>query len=154
MNEHDYATPVNEHLALSRSIATEGQALRTYLLVGGEGGAFSDTLQTLQTNRFDLRWSSAGRQGSTPGPRDISLRRFMARNLRKKALASQLSWGKHFRTPPKCWAALRSSVRQTWLRTADTARWRVILWELNHRGTENTDEIDWVAEKAAWSFAC
>jgi hypothetical protein len=145
-------------LALSRSNTAEGQALRTYLLVGGEGDALSDTLATLRKNRIDLRWSQAGRQGRTPGPREVSLRRFLDKKLGEKALGSLLSWGnkpnKHYRTPSHCWSALRVSVRATWLRSADTARWRAILWELDHRGTENTDEIDWNTVSQSWSFGC
>ena len=143
-------------LALSRSNSAEGNALRTYLLVGGEGDALSDSLQTLRNNHIDLRWSQAGRQGRTPKPREVSVSKFLDRKLGIKSLGSLLSWGnpKHFRTPPMCWATLRVSVRETWLRTAGTARWRIILWELDHRGTENTKGIDWPTAKLTWAFSC
>lgn len=144
-------------LALSRTTTAEGQATRAYLLVGGEGKALSDTLETLRKNRIDFRWSRAGRQGGVPKPREVSLRHFLDTKLGRKALGSQLSWGskpKHHRTPPSCWGSFRVSVRQTWLRTADTAQWRVILWELDHRGTKSDAELDWSVVKQSWAFGC
>lgn len=48
-------------LVLSRSTTAEGQAIRCYLLLGGESRPFSDALQTLRNNRVDLRWRRKGR---------------------------------------------------------------------------------------------
>ncbi len=135
-------------LALSRGLDAEGQALRTYLLIGGEGDALSTTLRTLQNKHVNIRWSNAGRTFGTPAPRNINLKQFFSTPLGREALLSQLGWGNHYREPPETWKTLRLIVRSVWYRTADTARWRVILFEFDHRGTGNNDTMDWASIKS------
>ena len=132
-------------LALTRTTASEAQATRTYLLLGGEASPFSDTFTTLHNNSFDLRWSNAGRSTGPPAARNVSLFDLYQSTTGRNALLALLSWSKHHRAPPDCWRMCRVTVRQLWVRTLSGVGWRACLFEFTHRGTGSTSTMPWGA---------
>jgi hypothetical protein len=149
-------------LALSRSNINEAGALRTYLLVGGESTAFSQALSSLSDAGLKLRWSAAGGGGGTPRPTTLALEQSLSKTLSHNAWEALVSWGKnpvHHRTPPLTWSSLRCSLRQRWLRTiplvgGGSIGWRMVLWELDHRGVENMSTINWSAISHSSTHLC
>lgn len=136
-------------LALSRSVSPEGAALRTYLLLGGESKIFSSVLTALRSVGLNLRWSAAGRGGNIPRPSTLSLQGSLSHSLSRNAWASLVGWGSqpHYRSSPETWASLRASVRSRWWRTipvdSGMVGWRMVLWELDHRGISSDSQVNW-----------
>ena len=131
-------------LMLSRSVVDHGGALRCYLLVGGEGAAFENTMDTLRENQISLNW----RDGSTPTTA-ISLKSLPGKHLGLTALKKLLAWNQntHVRTPAQCLRKVRCVRRASWYRTLDSIKWRMGLWELSSWGAGN-GQIDWATHKA------
>lgn len=138
--------------AISRSTDPEGRALRTYLLIGGNLRAIGDTLKTLRSARFNLRWSRAGRgSGLTPAPTTIQLAVGISSHFTPRtALEKLISWGsprRHLRNCPSTWASVRASLRARWYKTVvvdgQSTSWRLLLWEIDHRSVDNQAQLDW-----------
>lgn len=130
-------------LMLSKSTTAHGGALRSYLLVGGEGDAFINTMETLRKNAIHLNW----RDGSKAAT-EISLNALAKKHIGLNALRKLISWNanKSFRTPPECLKNVKCIRRASWYRTLDGTKWRMGLWELNHWGGAS-DAIDWLSHK-------
>ena len=141
-------------LALSRTTSAEGNARRTFLLVGGVGKSMSDTFATIRKNKMNIRWSNAGRTSGNPKPREISLEKFYRTKLGADALHSTLSRGNHFRRPPECWRQLRLTIRQKWYRTLSTVKWRMCLFEFDHRAVSTTQKMLWATAKSNMKWKC
>lgn len=142
-------------LWLSRGIGTEGQSVRTYLLIGGEFKAFSGTMNSLKNAGFNLRWSET-KNGKTPEPTSINLEKMLSKGYQKmagKQLLKLIGWGSNpivYRSPPPCWSHICCTVRAKWIRRVDPIReqdentsWRAVLWELHHRSADSQAQIDW-----------
>jgi len=146
-------------LALSRSTQTEGQAVRTYLMVGGEKDAFKNTLAKLGKLSMPLRWSPAGRGKNKPRPSTLNLLTASEKTTGLKALQQLLKRGEHCRMPPETWAKVRASMRTRWFRSIGAFRdskrctWRCVLWELDHRGFDD-DIMDWGADIKLGDLKC
>lgn len=113
----------------------------------------SHTLAGLRNIGLVLRWSPAGRGNDWPQPSILDLGRAFQVPLGRKALQTVLARGKHVRTPPECWRRLRASLRCRWFRRLDKFRgssalaWRLLLWELDHRGgAVGNGRFDWTGE--------
>lgn len=137
-------------LALSRTISPEGDALRTYLLVGGESSVLAKVLRALREHKLNLRWSPSGSKYNVPNPTILPIEQSLAESLSLNSWLSLVSWGsnpRHVRQAPETWASLRASVRARWFRTipvaGGTLGWRLILWELDHRSVGQNNTIDW-----------
>jgi len=148
-NSKDVASDVWK-LALSRSTRSEATAQRSYLVLGGESGAFSSTLSALHKIGFNLRWSPAGRGGKWPDPGTVALEKSLTTSLGKNSWRDLVAWGarpKHLRDSPDTWRSLRVSLRGRWYRTVKangkSVGWRVALWELDHRGVSASGSIAW-----------
>lgn len=148
-------------LALSRSTQAEATAMRTYLLLGGESDAFADCLSLLRKVSLNLRWSPAGRgSGKWPDPTTLSLDRSLDKSLGFNSWDNLLCWGeqKHRRKSPDTWTSLRASLRARWYRRVTTTtgalKWRMVLWELDHRGVAAKGQIDWQQRNAAIQREC
>ncbi len=147
-------------LAMSRSTDAENVARRTYLLIGGESGPFSAVLRSLRRVGLNLRWSAAGADGKIPQPTMLSLKRSLRHSVGLRAWTSAMAWGSqpHYREAPMCWATVRASVRGRWLRTVQaepqSVGWRIVLWELDHRGVDNEYVVDWDAIYSGISNHC
>lgn len=136
-------------VAFTRRMCNEAQCVRTYLLIGGEHKAFSETLTSLHKNKWNFRWSSAGR-GEYMKPESRILNLSLALQRSKSVLnaaAAVLNRGKSgLRTPPECAHSLRLSVCDIWHLKVGNRSWTAVLWELDHRGV-NENTIDWEAMK-------
>ncbi len=145
-------------LILSRGITGEQQAIRTYLLIGGEGQPISQTLSTLRNSHIDLRWSNAGRKSGPPASRDLNVDPFLASTLGDRELKYVLGWGnnpRHLREPPECWAAFRVTRRfNPWVRTVEGTGWRAVLFEIYHHGAASQDHLDWATYRSGLQFVC
>jgi hypothetical protein len=142
-------------LVLSRGNSAEGQAIRCYLLLGGEADAFAGTIATLRTNDIDLRWRNATGGGTAPARRQLNLKKLLQTKLGSDALESTLSWGAHFRQPPVCWERLVLSRRcEPWLRTLDGNGWRAVLFEVHHHGALNDQLLDTAIFNNGLKFTC
>lgn len=131
-------------LTLSRSTSAHGNSLRCYLLVGGEGDAFENTMDTLRANVIYLNW----RDGSD-ATTEVSLNALARKALGKNSLRKLLSWGpkrKYVRTPPACLRKIRILRRASWYRTLEGTKWRMGLWELTSWGAA-PGNIDWLPRK-------
>jgi hypothetical protein len=133
-------------LMLSRSIVAHGTALRCYLLVGGEGKSFQNTMDTLRKSILYLNW-----RDDSDAATEISLNALAKKTLGKNALKALLSWSqkKHVRTPPPCLRNIRCVRRASWYRTLDGTKWRMGLWELTSWGAGIGNTVDWNARRAA-----
>ena len=146
-------------LALSRSVMAEGRAVRTYLALGGSMAAVSNTLSGLRNLGLTLRWSPAGRGGDWPAPSGLDLDQAIRTRIGSRALHSLLRRGTHVRTPPRCRARLRASLRSRWFRSIDELResegaaWRFLLWELDCWGASKS-ELDWEVLLPTQRIAC
>jgi len=145
-------------LALTRGTASEGEAVRTYILIGGEADALSNTLSTLRADRGpNFRWSNAGRQAGAPATKEISLERYAQLAGGHEALKELLRWGKtqwHLRTPPECWRRAKLARRsEPWRRTIDGMGWRAVLFELHHHGVQGNGGMNPV-EVSGLTCAC
>ncbi|MCR9075169.1 MAG: hypothetical protein NXI07_03940 [bacterium] len=131
-------------LALSRGKAAHGQALRCYLLVGGEGTAFKNTTDTLRSNHLALQW-----RGDSSATVDFRLGARVQNSPSQKAIKNLLAWSNsdHARTPPQCLKYMRCVRRASWYRTLDGIKWRMGLWELTSHSAQ-TGTIDWDIHKA------
>lgn len=141
-------------IALTRSTAAESNAVRTFLLVGGVGKPMSDTFNTIRNNKISIRWSNAGRKAGTPPPREIALDKFYKTKLGAESLHSTIGAGIHFRKPPDCWRQLRLTVRQKWHCTLDTLKWRMCLFEFDHRGVQTNEKMLWSDAKMNMKWKC
>jgi hypothetical protein len=148
-------------LALSRSTATEGQALRTYLLVGGDPKSVSGVLNSLSEHHFTLRRRSYG--GAPPAPTHCALQTALNLGvtlLPHKALVELLSWknektGKHCRMPPACLSRMRLTARASWTTDAPKVpHWRAVLWEMDGRGIDRTLTVNWAPWIASLALTC
>ena len=131
-------------LMLSRSVNEHGGALRCYLLVGGEGVAFKNTMDTLRRNMLSLKWRVDS--GATT---DFNLNSQLNRPLAHRSLKEILVWGggNHVRTPDRCLGMIRCVRRASWYRTLDSIKWRMGMWELTSWGAE-AGTVDWTNFKA------
>lgn len=131
-------------LALSRSTTAHGSALRCYLLVGGEGEAFINTMETLRSNIIYLNW-----RDDSEATTEISLNALMKKKIGRSAIRKLLSWNqkKNFRTPTVCLRKVKCTRRASWYRTLDRIKWRMGLWELHTWGGDAT-VIDWDTHKS------
>lgn len=147
-------------LALSRSTQTEASAMRTYLLLGGESKPFADCIESLRKVDLNLRWSRAGRGGDKPRPTTLSLERSLDKPLGFNSWDNLICWGtqKHRRKSPDVWSSLRASTRERWFRTVlttnGTVGWRMVLWELDHRGVTAQGQVSWLQQNAAIQRVC
>jgi hypothetical protein len=132
-------------LMLSRSAAAHGNALRCYLLVGGEGDAFINAMNTLRDNVIYLNWRDDS-QSTTK----ISLHALAKKHIGLSALKRLLSWSSnaHVRTPPGCLRGVKCTRRASWYRTLVGVRWRMGLWELHGWGG-GVETIDWASHRDA-----
>lgn len=138
-------------LALSRSVKAEKQAMRSYLLIGGTQRAISRSLFLLRKDFFDLKWSPVGRGGTTkPAPTRVQIKKGLGEKLVRKALKDLVSRGDsrpHLRQCPATWASLRASLRDRWYQSVAvngrSTSWRLLLWELDHRGIDSSSKVDW-----------
>jgi hypothetical protein len=139
-------------LAISRSTAAEGQAMRTFLLLGGNLRAISNTLASLRSAGFNLRWSPAGRgPDSKPPPTTIRISTgIFSHSLPRSAVEALISWGnspRHVRRCPPTWASIRASLRERWYRNVvvdgKSTSWRLLLWEIDHRSVTNQSQLSW-----------
>jgi len=126
-------------LMLSRSIGDHGGALRCYLLVGGEGVAFENTMDTLRKNSLALKWRTGS--GATT---NFNLNSQVKKPLALGSLKKLLVWGadKHVRTPDPCLKKIRCVRRASWYRTLDSIKWRMGMWELTSWGA-GAGTVDW-----------
>lgn len=126
------------------------------MLVGGEAGSITESLETLRNQGcLDIRWSPQGAgNGGVPRPRVLDIGAFVGTDWGRARLRSVLSFGDHVRFPPKHWKHLRVSVRSVWLRTVGGRSWRLALLELDHRGTQSVDQVHRAALKPAMGLAC
>lgn len=149
-------------LALSRSTQPERRySLRTFLLVGGERDAISDSINALYNHRPRLADLPRYRTGQNlPQPKEISLNRWLGTEKGAKGLSELLKWGNPaiYRTPPATRDKLLVYTRATWLRPRDvvlslptggTLTWNAVLWELNAEGCNAAPAIDWSRWKDA-----
>lgn len=137
-------------VALTRGLCDETTCVRTYLLVGGDHEPFSETLASLQSNKWNFRWSAAGAGTyETPPPRNLNLWLAIQRSetVRNAAVAVLRRGKSGLRTPPDCARCLRLSVRDVWHMKVGDRSWTAVLWELDHRGVPETS-IDWESLKA------
>jgi hypothetical protein len=132
-------------LMLSRSTVAHGSALRCYLLVGGEGDAFINTMETFRSNVIYLNW----RDGSD-AITEISLKALVRKPIGLGALKKLLAWNQntHYRTPPACLKKVKCTRRASWYRTLDGTKWRMGLWELSGWDA-GIGEIDWPSNRAS-----
>jgi len=135
-------------LTLSRGCAPEGDAIRTYLLVGGESKPFGQTLKKLQGAGVNLRWSPAGNQSSPdtmPADKQLIIQSLLHRaNIGFEEFRTLMLFGrKHYRLPPDIWRHMKIIVRARWLQTNSGRSWRMALWEFSH----------WGVKKKRWSGA-
>lgn len=129
-------------LALTRAQARQTQAIRVFLLIGGESKPFGTALSGLQARKVNLRWSPAGKQDShdlVPEDKVFNLRTFLTRQAQGKDEFEDLMKFKatHFRNPPDIWSKLRITLRARWLQTSSRRSWRMALWELHHWGVQS-----------------
>ena len=135
-------------LILSRGTEPEGQAIRCYLLLGGESEELSNTLRELRKGKVDLRWSNAGR-GTTKATRKLDLSAVMKTQSGKNALETLLGWGagknRHYRETAMFWQIVNVTRRfDPWVRTVDGIGWRSVLFEIHHHGADRDDNrLDW-----------
>lgn len=135
-------------LAISRGTSPEGSATRSYLALGGDMRAISNTLSGLSNLGLALRWSPAGRGSAWPRPSSINLSKAIDTPIGSDALKRLLARGDHFRSPPACWAELRASLRARWFRSvgefmgSSALAWRFLVWEFDHRNIGDTT-LDW-----------
>jgi len=128
-------------LVLSRSCAKEGQAIRTYLLVGGESKPFGATLRRLQKAGINLRWSPAGNQtapDAMPADTQLIMRSILHRaNMGFAEFRDLMLFGPgHYRLPPDVWRHMKITLRARWLQTSSGRSWRMVLWEFSHWGVK------------------
>lgn len=138
-------------LSFSRGVLAEGACPKTFLLIGGEHEFFASTLQSLQSNDLNFRWSKAGRGAyELPEPKFLNLERGLRRHATvRKAAAKVLKRGQAgLRQPPNCVSELRLSVRHVWHEKVAERSWTIVLWELDHRGVD-PGTIDWQSHRAA-----
>lgn len=130
-------------LMLSRSDTDHGEARRCYLLVGGQGKAFKDTMETLRENSLALKWLT-GSGAAT----DFNLKSQLKKPLAIASLKKLLAWGgNHVRTPDACRQRIKCVRRASWYRTVDSIRWRMGMWELSSWGAAS-GTIDWEGFKS------
>jgi hypothetical protein len=142
-------------LVLSRSTVAEGQALRCYLLLGGESSAFSSTINALRNSHIDLRWRNATGGGLAPAPRYLNMRKFIHTHLGSSTLKAALTWAEHIRIPPSCWERLVLARRcEPWVRTLDGSGWRAVLFEVHHHGAPNAKHLDMAMFRGDIRFGC
>jgi len=148
-------------LVLSRGTTAEGNALRTYLLLGGTSQEFSRAIQALRAVGFNLRWSAAGPGGQMPRPTVLSMAQSLSQSLSLNAWKDLAGWGGktwHLRTSPAAWASMRASMRSRWFRTIpngpSTVGWRLVLWELDHRAVKSTAQLQWAHYNQAVHRRC
>lgn len=146
-------------LALARSTANEGSALRTYFLIGGSMDVIASTTTGLRNIGLPLRWSPAGRGKVWPRPSILELGSAFDAKVGREALLRLLRRGEHVRTPPACWSKLRASLRWRWYRRVGAFRnsprvaWRLLLWELDHRSV-GANTFDWDEEMEHHNVSC
>ncbi len=155
-NQHRDGEVVSDilRLALSRSCVPEKQAIRTYLLIGGESKSFSATLKRLQESGVNLRWSPAGNQSapdSMPADKQLIMRSLLHRsNLGFREFQELMLFGNgHYRTPPCVWRHMKISLRARWLQTSSGRSWRMALWEFSHWGV---GKKHWLGAELARKF--
>jgi hypothetical protein len=145
-------------LLLSRGIDAEQQARRTYLLLGGEMKALSDSLNSLRKHHVDFRWSNAGRNGGTPATRKLSAAKFLASNLGTNEFKQVLGWSsnpRHFRISSNMWAEMKISRRyEPWVKAIDGTKWRAVMFELHHFGVTADTVLDTRDFLAGLLFHC
>jgi hypothetical protein len=128
-------------LLITRGGETERQAWRSYLLIGGEQPAFSETLNQLRTSGINLRYSCAGR-GVTRTKVQVSLDTFRRSNLGRKSLAALTGWGarkRHYRSVPDIRSDIIITRRcEPWIQRVESAKWRAVLYELHSFGTSGS----------------
>lgn len=140
-------------LALSRSDSRGLDAVRTYLLVGGENRAYLNALETLKKSNIHFLWSTK-KTGKWPRASEMSLHKFAETSLGRDALLGLLAWGKkqkkYYREPNPCLSKLRISLRAFWARPPSASYlvlgkdgknvyWKVGLWELDCWGSNSTN---------------
>lgn len=137
-------------LAFSRTTNAESIAPRTYLLVGGEQQPFRETISRLRNGyEIDLKWSPAGRGGKVPRPHTLCLEQSLELKRTRVIWRRLIARGKRIRKCPPTWSNMRASVRKRWMRTLSEregfpgASWRLVLWELDHRGLSAKEKVDW-----------
>jgi len=105
-------------LMLSRTDKDHGSALRCYLLVGGEGKAYQNTMKTLRNNRIVLSW-----QNRNAPSKKVNLKKLLETQTGQRAIKELLArnQGSHYRTPHDCLSHVNCVRRAFWYRTLD---WR------------------------------
>ncbi len=143
-------------LALSRGTTSERDALRTYLLVGGEKEVFAPTLASVRDKHIDLKWSRRGSRssGSLPPPRKFSLKRVLDSGG-DQSFSKLCRWGanpSHMRCPPDCKDQLRLTCVESWEKVVGARGWRLALWEIDAFSCKGA--MDWKGYKASVQFKC
>jgi hypothetical protein len=143
-------------LALSRGVDNERKhSLRTFLLVGGERKAFSDTINVLYNHKprlADLRRQKT--KGQLPKPIEISLKKWLNTEKGRNGFSDLIKWGAPatFREPPPTRDRFWVYTRGTWLRPRNqefqllrggTLTWNAVLWELSAEGLNERAAINW-----------
>lgn len=145
-------------LWLTRTTVPEGSACRCFLLAGGDAKNFASTLNAARAAGIDLRWSSAGAGEPWPVDRFVDIDALAGRPMGGMALRRVLSRGVHYRTPCDVWASARIVLRQRWLMRiphGETSfKWRLAMWEINHRATESNALLNWAQVRNGVPFTC
>lgn len=125
-------------LALTRSDVAHADAVRTYLLLGGVGKPFGNTITGLRQLGLPLRWSSAGRPRKVAFPNmqtQLQLEDSLVDANSQDAARTVLSWGKcagrsHLRGGRSYMPELNASLAASWYTAKNESWWRLALWEI------------------------
>ncbi|MBS1911108.1 MAG: hypothetical protein JST22_03905 [Bacteroidetes bacterium] len=146
LKKRDHASVMRDlwKLALTHGARnSERDCCRTFIIIGGDTGAFEETLRELdKLYGVTLEWPPQGGNTPLPGPTVIDFTVALKKDVRPLAsvLARRQAYHRH---PEATFGQLRCSVLDhAWITRTHT-QWKIALWELDFHSPCQRSLIDW-----------